>query len=29
VLGLILLKDVVKGGISERFSRFRAMGSGP
>ena len=26
VLGLILLKDVVKGGISERFSRFRAMG---
>src|SRR6202022_1687253 len=26
VLGLILLKDVVKGGISERFARFRAMG---
>jgi len=26
VLGLIHLKDVVKGGIAERFSRFRAMG---
>jgi K+-transporting ATPase ATPase B chain len=26
VLGLIHLKDVVKGGISERFARFRAMG---
>src|SRR5882762_3759537 len=26
VLGLILLKDVVKGGIAERFARFRAMG---
>ena len=25
-LGLIHLKDVVKGGISERFARFRAMG---
>ena len=26
VLGLIHLKDVVKSGIAERFSRFRAMG---
>jgi potassium-transporting ATPase ATP-binding subunit len=26
VLGIIHLKDVVKGGISERFGRFRAMG---
>jgi K+-transporting ATPase ATPase B chain len=26
VLGLIHLKDVVKGGIQERFARFRAMG---
>ncbi len=26
VLGLILLKDVVKNGIHERFDRFRAMG---
>jgi K+-transporting ATPase ATPase B chain len=26
VLGLIHLKDVVKGGIKERFDRFRAMG---
>jgi K+-transporting ATPase ATPase B chain len=26
VLGLIHLKDVVKGGLAERFSRFRAMG---
>ncbi len=26
VLGLIRLKDVVKGGISDRFERFRAMG---
>ncbi len=26
VLGLIQLKDVVKGGIKERFDRFRAMG---
>jgi len=26
VLGIILLKDVVKGGIKERFARFRAMG---
>jgi K+-transporting ATPase ATPase B chain len=26
VLGVIHLKDVVKGGISERFQRFRAMG---
>jgi potassium-transporting ATPase ATP-binding subunit len=26
VLGLIHLKDVVKGGIRERFERFRAMG---
>ena len=26
VLGIIHLKDVVKGGISERFARFRAMG---
>jgi K+-transporting ATPase ATPase B chain len=26
VLGIIHLKDVVKGGIAERFARFRAMG---
>jgi len=26
ILGVIHLKDVVKGGISERFQRFRAMG---
>ena len=26
MLGVIHLKDVVKGGISERFARFRAMG---
>jgi K+-transporting ATPase ATPase B chain len=26
VLGIIHLKDVVKGGIKERFNRFRAMG---
>ncbi|MDC0712064.1 potassium-transporting ATPase subunit KdpB [Stigmatella sp. ncwal1] len=26
VLGIIHLKDVVKGGIRERFDRFRAMG---
>jgi K+-transporting ATPase ATPase B chain len=26
VLGLVHLKDVVKGGIAERFARFRAMG---
>jgi K+-transporting ATPase ATPase B chain len=26
VLGIIHLKDVVKGGIRERFARFRAMG---
>jgi len=26
VLGVIHLKDVVKGGIKERFDRFRAMG---
>ncbi len=26
VLGIIHLKDVVKGGIRERFERFRAMG---
>ena len=26
VLGVIHLKDVVKGGIRERFERFRAMG---
>jgi K+-transporting ATPase ATPase B chain len=26
VLGIIHLKDVVKGGINERFARFRAMG---
>jgi len=25
--GLIQLKDVVKGGIAERFARFRAMAS--
>ena len=26
VLGIVQLKDVVKGGIKERFDRFRAMG---
>jgi potassium-transporting ATPase ATP-binding subunit len=26
ILGIILLKDVVKGGIKERFDRFRSMG---
>ena len=26
ILGVIHLKDVVKGGIKERFERFRAMG---
>jgi K+-transporting ATPase ATPase B chain len=26
LLGIVHLKDVVKGGISERFARFRAMG---
>ena len=26
ILGVIQLKDVVKGGIKERFDRFRAMG---
>ena len=26
VLGVILLKDIVKGGIKERFSQLRAMG---
>jgi K+-transporting ATPase ATPase B chain len=26
VLGIVELKDVVKGGIAERFDRFRAMG---
>ena len=26
VLGLIHLKDIVKGGLRDRFSRFRAMG---
>ncbi len=26
ILGVIHLKDVVKGGINERFQRFRAMG---
>ena len=26
MLGLVHLKDVVKGGIAERFARFRAMG---
>jgi K+-transporting ATPase ATPase B chain len=26
VLGVIHLKDIVKGGIKERFARFRAMG---
>ena len=25
-LGVIYLKDIVKGGLSERFARFRAMG---
>src|SRR5262249_60671240 len=26
ILGVIHLKDIVKGGIKERFERFRAMG---
>ena len=26
VLGVIFLKDIVKGGLAERFERFRAMG---
>ncbi len=26
ILGVIHLKDIVKGGIKERFARFRAMG---
>jgi potassium-transporting ATPase ATP-binding subunit len=26
VLGVILLKDIVKGGLKDRFERFRAMG---
>ena len=26
ILGVIYLKDIVKGGIHERFARFRAMG---
>ncbi len=26
VLGVVHLKDIVKGGLKERFSRFRAMG---
>jgi len=26
ILGTIYLKDIVKGGLSERFERFRAMG---
>jgi K+-transporting ATPase ATPase B chain len=26
VLGVIYLKDIVKGGLSDRFERFRAMG---
>jgi K+-transporting ATPase ATPase B chain len=26
ILGIVHLKDVVKGGIQERFARFRAMG---
>jgi K+-transporting ATPase ATPase B chain len=26
ILGIVQLKDVVKGGIKERFARFRAMG---
>ncbi len=26
VLGLVHLKDIVKGGLKERFARFRAMG---
>jgi len=26
ILGIVHLKDVVKGGIAERFARFRAMG---
>ena len=29
ILGVIHLKDVVKGGIKERFDRFRAMGIRP
>ena len=26
MLGVVHLKDVVKGGIKERFARFRTMG---
>ena len=26
VLGVIHLKDIVKGGLKDRFDRFRAMG---
>ena len=26
VLGVVHLKDIVKGGLKERFARFRAMG---
>ena len=26
VLGMIYLKDIVKGGLADRFERFRAMG---
>ena len=26
ILGIVHLKDVVKGGIKDRFARFRAMG---
>jgi len=26
VLGVIHLKDIVKGGLKDRFTRFRAMG---
>jgi K+-transporting ATPase ATPase B chain len=26
VLGVVHLKDIVKGGLKDRFERFRAMG---
>ena len=26
ILGVVYLKDIVKGGLSDRFARFRAMG---
>ena len=28
-LGVIYLKDIVKGGMRERFAKLRAMGSRP